>query len=150
VSSYAIVPDDKLRKEFYSFLESGEFNHGTIFAYTATIAAYRHGAEWRRQMLDYVSKNIDFVEAYLKQHIPQLSIYRPQASFLIWLDCRGMKLKQKGLVDFFVNDAGLALNDGSMFGSGGEGYMRLNVGCPRATLEQALERLKNAVKKRMG
>lgn len=61
-----------------------------------------------------------------------------------------MKLKQKGLVDFFVNDAGLALNDGSMFGSGGEGYMRLNVGCPRATLEQALERLKNAVKKRMG
>lgn len=150
VSSYAIVPDDKLRKEFYSFLESGEFNHGTIFAYTATIAAYRHGAEWRRQMLDYVSKNIDFVEAYLKQHIPQLSIYRPQASFLIWLDCRGMKLKQKELVDLFVNDAGLALNDGSMFGREGEGYMRLNVGCPRATLEQALERLKNAVKKRMG
>lgn len=149
VSSYAIVPDDKLRKEFYSFLESGEFNHGTIFAYTATIAAYRHGAEWRRQMLDYVLKNVDFVEEYLKQHIPQLCMYRPQASFLVWLNCCGLKMEQKELVDLFVNDAGLALNDGSMFGCEGEGYMRLNVGCPRATLEKALERLKSAVEKRI-
>ncbi len=133
-------------EEFYSFLESGEFNHGTIFAYTATIAAYTHGAEWRQQMLDYVAKNVDFVDDYLKQHIPTIKIYRPQASFLLWLDCRGLKLSQKELVSLFEDKAHLALNNGAMFGQEGEGFMRLNVGCPRATLETAMDRLRNAVK----
>lgn len=145
VSSYAIVPDDSLRKSFYSFLEAGEFNHGTIFAYTAVVAAYMQGAEWRRQMLDYVIENVHFVDQYLKNNIPQIKAYMPQASFLVWLDCTGLGLNHKELVSLFRDRANLALNDGAMFGFEGNGYMRLNVGCPREKLETALDKLKNAI-----
>ncbi|MDR2680116.1 MAG: PatB family C-S lyase [Tannerella sp.] len=145
VASYAIVPDDRLRREFYSYLEAGEFNGGSLFSYIATIAAYTHGAEWRRRMLDYVIGNVDFVDAYLKEYIPQIKVYRPQASFLIWLDCCELGLNRKELTALFREHARLALNDGVIFGAEGNGYMRMNVGCPRSTLETALERLKNAV-----
>lgn len=148
VSSYAIVPNDELRKRFYTFLTAGEFNNGTMMAYTATTAAYTQGHDWLKQMLAYVQENIDFVDTYLKNNIPEIKIYRPQASFLIWLDCRGLGLDRKELNDLFVNGAGLALNDGEMFGKEGKGFMRLNIGTPRANLEEALSRLKEAINKR--
>lgn len=145
VSSYAIVPDAELREKFYSFLEAGELNAGTIFAFTATKAAYTYGAEWLQQMRSYVIENVNFVDEYLKKNIPQIKAYRPQASFLIWLDCRKLGLSQPDLVHLFEDKAGLALNDGTMFGKEGEGFMRLNVGCPRSILSKALESLKKAI-----
>lgn len=145
VSSYAIVPDAELREKFYSFLEAGELNAGTIFAFTATKAAYTYGAEWLQQMRSYVIENVNFVDEYLKKNIPQIKAYRPQASFLIWLDCRELGLSQPDLVHLFEDKAGLALNDGTMFGKEGEGFMRLNVGCPRSILGKALESLKKAI-----
>lgn len=145
VSSYAIVPDAGLREKFYSFLEAGELNAGTIFAFAATKAAYTYGAEWLQQMRSYVIENVNFVDEYLKKNIPQIKAYRPQASFLIWLDCRELGLSQPDLVHLFEDKAGLALNDGTMFGKEGEGFMRLNVGCPRSILSKALESLKKAI-----
>ncbi len=145
VSSYAIVPDAELREKFYSFLEAGELNAGTIFAFTATKAAYTYGAEWLQQMRSYVIENVNFVDEYLKKNIPQIKAYRPQASFLIWLDCRELGLSQPDLVHLFEDKAGLALNDGTMFGKEGEGFMRLNVGCPRSILSKSLESLKKAI-----
>lgn len=145
VSSYAIVPDAEIREKFYSFLEAGELNAGTIFAFTATKAAYTYGAEWLQQMRSYVIENVNFVDEYLKKNIPQIKAYRPQASFLIWLDCRELGLSQPDLVHLFEDKAGLALNDGTMFGKEGEGFMRLNVGCPRSILSKALESLKKAI-----
>lgn len=145
VSSYAIVPDAQLREKFYSFLEAGELNAGTIFAFTATKAAYTYGAEWLQQMRSYVIENVNFVDEYLKKNIPQIKAYRPQASFLIWLDCRELGLSQPDLVHLFEDKAGLALNDGTMFGKEGEGFMRLNVGCPRSILSKALESLKKVI-----
>lgn len=145
VSSYALVPDSRIREKFYSFLEAGELNAGTIFAFTATKAAYTYGAEWLQQMRSYVIENVNFVDEYLKKNIPQIKVYRPQASFLVWLDCRKLKLAQPELVQLFEDNAGLALNDGTMFGKEGEGFMRLNIGCPRSILNQALESLKKAI-----
>ena len=145
VSSYALVPDTRIREKFYSFLEAGELNAGTIFAFTATKAAYTYGAEWLQQMRSYVIENVNFVDEYLKKNIPQIKVYRPQASFLVWLDCRELKLTQPELVQLFEDKAGLALNDGTMFGKEGEGFMRLNIGCPRSILNQALELLKKAI-----
>ncbi|MCI7706447.1 MAG: PatB family C-S lyase [Bacteroidales bacterium] len=145
VSSYALVPDTRIREKFYSFLEAGELNSGTIFAFTATKAAYTYGAEWLQQMRSYVIENVNFVDEYLKKNIPQIKVYRPQASFLVWLDCRELKLTQPELVQLFEDKAGLALNDGTMFGKEGEGFMRLNIGCPRSILNQALESLKKAI-----
>ena len=92
-------------------------------------------------MIHYIEQNILFAEQYLAQHLPQVRVVRPEASFLVWLDCRGLGLSHEALVDMFVNRARLALNDGEMFGKGGEGFMRMNVGCPRAVLQEALERL---------
>lgn len=148
VTSYAIVPDDKLRSEFYRFLEAGELADGTIFAYTATKAAYTYGAEWLQQMRSYVIENVRTVDNYLKAYIPKIKAYPPQASFLVWLDCRELNLSQAELVYLFKDKAGLALNDGKMFGSGGEGFMRMNVGCSRLIIEQALEALRKAVTKK--
>ncbi len=145
VSSYAIVPDDGLRRRFYGWMKANELDEPTIFAPIATIAAFREGEEWRRQMIAYIEDNIRFVEDYCREHLPLIKPLRPQASFLVWLDCRALGLSHSALVSLFVDKAYLALNDGEMFGSGGEGFMRLNVGSPRAVLQKALEQLKEAV-----
>ena len=96
-------------------------------------------------MLSYVQDNIDNVIDYCREHLPAIRPLRPQASFLVWLDCRSLGLDHDALIDLFVNKARLALNDGEMFGPGGQGFMRLNVGCPRAILTEALTRLTTAL-----
>lgn len=145
VTSYAIVPDPELRKTFYGFLEAGEFNAGTIFAYTATTAAYTYGAEWLQQMRNYIMENVRYVDEFTKRELPKIKVYQPQASFLVWLDCRELGLSQPELVKLFQEKAGLALNDGAIFGPGGEGYMRLNIGCPKSILEKSMKSLKKAL-----
>lgn len=145
VSSYAIVPDKELRERFFSWLEASELNAAPLFSPIATIAAFRHGEQWRREMLEYVEGNIVFVEEFCRKYIPQVRPLRPQASFLVWLDCRGLDMNHDELIDLFVNQAGLALNDGEMFNPGGKGFMRLNVATQRQTLEKAMEKLKEAL-----
>lgn len=146
VSSYAIVPNDDLRDKYYGWLRANELDAPALFAPIATIAAFTQGEEWRKQMLDYVEQNIIFVEDYCRQHIPQIKPMRPQASFLIWLDCQDLNLTHEELKDFFTNQARLALNDGETFGKEGSGFMRINVGTPRSILEQAMEQLAKAMK----
>ncbi|WP_449021929.1 MalY/PatB family protein [Prevotella jejuni] len=145
VSSYAVISNDDLRQRFYGWLKANELDEPTIFAPIATIAAYQKGEEWRKQMLAYVEDNVRFVEDYCRERIPGVRPLRPQASFLVWLNCRGLKLSHDKLLDLFIDKAHLALNDGEMFGPGGEGFMRLNVGTPRSVLRQALEQLAKAV-----
>ncbi len=147
VSSFAIVPDETIRNKFYGWLEANELNEPDIFAPIATMAAFTdEGEAWRKQMVAYVEDNVRFVEDYCRQYLPQIRPVRPQASFLVWLDCRGLGLKtQQELVDLFVKKAKLALNDGTMFGAEGFGHMRLNVGFPRPVLKQALDQLNQAI-----
>ena len=146
VSSFAIVPNAELRTKFFRWLAANELNEPTIFAPIATIAAFTQGDEWRKQMLKYIEGNVLFVEAYCKKHIPGVKPLRPQASFLVWLDFTELNLNHAQLLDLCVDKAHLAMNDGEMFGPGGESHMRLNVGTPRAILQQALEQLAQAVK----
>lgn len=145
VSSYAVISNDDLRQRFYGWLKANELDEPTIFAPIATIAAYQKGEGWRKQMLAYVEDNVRFVEDYCREHIPGVRPLRPQASFLVWLNCRGLGLNHDKLLELFIDKAHLALNDGEMFGPGGEGFMRLNVGTPRSVLRQALEQLAEAV-----
>ncbi|MGN0057378.1 MAG: MalY/PatB family protein [Phocaeicola plebeius] len=146
VSSYAIVPNDNLRQQFYSWLTANELNEPTLFAPIATIAAFTQGEEWRKQMLAYIEGNIQWVIDFCQQHLPEVKPLRPQASFLVWLDCRALGLDHEQLIHLFVDKARLALNDGEIFGPGGQGFMRLNVGSPRAVLQQGLEQLRTAVR----
>ena len=145
VSSYSIVPNDELRRRFHEWMEANEMNAAPLFSPIATIAAFRKGEEWRKQMLEYVEGNIDFLTGYCRENMPGIKPLRPQASFLVWLDCRGLELDHDQIVDLFINKAGLALNDGEMFNPGGQGFMRLNVGTPRKVLKSALERLHKAI-----
>lgn len=145
VSSYSIIPNEKIRKQFYDWLKKSELDEAHIFAYTATIAAYNYGGEWLDEAIEYIADNVDFVNNYLKENIPQIKVMVPQASFLVWLDCRDLNLSQKDLNSLFVDKAKLALNDGVMFGREGEGYMRLNVGTSRQILHRAMGNLKNAI-----
>ena len=145
VTSYAIVPNRELRDKFFGWMGGNELNQPDIFAPIATIAAFDNGEQWRVEMLKYVEQNIDFTIDFCKQHIPQIRAIRPEASFLVWLDCRELNIPHSALVELFTSRAKLALNEGSMFGTQGEGFMRLNVGTTRRVLKEALLRLKAAV-----
>lgn len=145
VSSYSIIPNDEIRNRFYTWLAANELNEGPMFSPIATIAAFKNGEQWRKAMLHYVEQNIIFMEEYCKTHLPNIKPLRPEASFLVWLDCRALGLNHEQLIDLFVNKAHLALNDGEMFGKGGAGFMRVNVGTPRAILTKALEQLTEAI-----
>lgn len=148
ISSYSIIPNDEVREKFHAYLVRSELEAGHIFAYVATEAAYNHGDEWLDQVKEYLWESVTFVDNYLKTNLPQIKAMLPQASFLVWLDCRDLGLSQKELVSLFVDDAKLALNDGTMFGVGGEGFMRLNIGTPLSNIQKALDNLKKAVTKK--
>ncbi|MDR1876380.1 MAG: PatB family C-S lyase [Flavobacteriaceae bacterium] len=145
VSSYSIVKNKKLRDEFYNYLKINDLDGGTLFAYLALQEAYEKGGDWLEELKEYLWGNLLFVDTFLKENIPQIRAIIPEASFLLWLDCRELNLPQKELNSLFVNKARLALNDGAMFGKEGTGFMRMNVGCPRSILEKALQQLKDAL-----
>lgn len=146
VSSYAVVPNDELRGKFYGWLNANELNATNIFSIIATTAAFSQGEEWRRQMLQYIEGNVNLLVEFFKENIPLIKPLVPQASFLVWLDCRALGLSHDVLNALFVEKAHLALNDGAMFGVEGEGFMRLNVALPREMLKKALLQLKEAIK----
>ena len=146
VSSFSVVPSKEIRDRFYSWLAANEFGDAPLFSHIATVAAYRHGDEWRREMLAYIEDNIRMVEEYCAENIPGVVALRPDASFLVWLDCRALGLSHDALIDLFVNKACVALNDGAMFGNEGSGLMRLNVAMPRAALKAVLDRIAEAVR----
>ena len=103
------------------------------------------GRDWFNQVTEYIEENIKYATDYIDKHIPKIKYTMPEGTYLLWLDCRELNLTQEELVSFFVNDARLALNDGSTFGEEGIGYMRMNLACPKAIVEKALGQLKEAV-----
>lgn len=143
-SSYHIIPNETIRQQFTDFLNHSELGFAHIFATEAVAVAYNEGEEWLNEMLKYVEGNIDFMESYIKEYMPKLSIIRPQASYLVFIDARGLNIPHEDIVEFFVKKAKVGLNDGAMFGEEGRGFMRMNIGCPRAILKIALDRIKAA------
>ena len=142
-SSYYIIPNPTLREGFYKWLTHNEYNSPSIMASTVTIAAYTKADPWRRAVIKYIEQNILYIENFCRKHLPTIKVIRPDASYLIWLDCRKLGLTASQLDDLFINRAHLALNNGKMFGSQGEGFMRLNVGSPRSIIEKAMNQLYN-------
>ena len=140
-SSVCYVPDPEIRKTFFAFLDGNELSLGNIFAYHATEAAFAHGGDWLRQLLEYLQGNIDAAEQYLKEHCPEITFMRPQASFLLWMDFRAWNLPQKELVRKLVYDAKVGLNNGTDFGPEGQGFMRMNIGTNRETVLEGLRRI---------
>ncbi|MCQ4086486.1 MalY/PatB family protein [Saccharibacillus sp. JS10] len=144
--SNIIIPNRKLRLTFERTVSKmhGLGSISTLGA-TATEAAYRHGGEWLDELLVYVRGNMEYVQAQIQEYLPELSVKLPEATYLLWIDFRGLNMNAKDLMQFLLHKAGLALNDGTMFGIEGAGYMRMNVACSRSVIEQAMEQLKAAV-----
>lgn len=146
VSSWMVIKNPELREPYFKWLEVNEFSAPVMISTIGAEAAYGNGEEWLDEMLRYVEGNLDFVEDYCRRNIPEIKVIRPQASFLIWLDFRKLHLCQREIMDMLLDKAHLALNDGTMFGTQGAGFARLNIGTPRAVLATALENLRAAVK----
>ena len=106
----------------------------------AIAAAYNEGRDWLEAMLTYVEENLDYAIGYLQEHLPQVVPMKPEASYLLWIDCRGLGRDIAGLKDLMYKQAGVAFNEGSVYGDEGSGYLRINVACPRSILSEALER----------
>ena len=147
-SSWCVVKNPELRNPFFKWIETNELCNANLVSIIATEAAYRHGGQWLEECLHYIEGNVDFVHDYCRDHIPGIEVVKPQASFLVWLDCRGLGLSHEEVVDLFINKARLAMNEGSMFGEAGRCHMRFNMGSPRSVLEQAMRQLEAAVKEK--
>ncbi len=146
-TAVAIIPDEKLRERYAAEAEKIHIDNGNIFGTVACEAAYNHGDLWLADLLEYLQGNIDFVSDFIRREIPSVRCYKPEATFLMWLDFRQWGMDHNTLCRFLITEAGLGLGDGSIYGTEGEGYMRLNIGTQRAVLEKALVQLCDAAQK---
>ena len=142
--SVAVIPNAALREKFVS----GRIDlvqTVNVFGYTAAFAAYRDGQPWLDELLRYLEANRDFVTEYVRTRLPGVAMFPPEATYLAWLDCRNASGASRDPFTFFLENARVALNDGTLFGSGGAGFVRLNFGCPRSLLAKALDRMREAL-----
>lgn len=141
-----IIKNQKLRRA-YNLQNEKFFIEGlNIMGAVAQEAAYTYGEEWYQELLNYLKANIDFTLSYFKENIPEIKIQKPEGTYLLWLDCRGLGLDAEELFKFFIDKCGVWLNGGETFGSKGTGYMRMNVGTNRANLREALRRIEKGIK----
>ena len=143
--SAIVCKNETMRKAIANEMENGGVRSGNAFALAATRAAYTSCDEWLDGLKAYLADNRDFVCEYVKANMPKIKVTPLEATYLMWLDCRDLKMTQEELKAFMFNKAKLGLNDGSTFGAGGTGFMRMNIACPRSTVKEALERLEKAV-----
>lgn len=142
--SFAVVTDPDLRRRLVGE-ESATFSEVNNLGLAATLAAYRDGQDWLDQVLAYLAANRDFVAEFVRRELPGAAMAPPEATYLAWLDCRTCGIDGNPQ-QFFLERARVALQDGEWFGPGGEGFVRLNFGCTRATLAEALERMATALR----
>jgi cystathionine beta-lyase len=143
--SSMIIPNKKIREKFKDTM-AGIVSQPNIFALEAFEAGFKYGDPWLNDVLEYLQENLDFMINYFKD-IKGIKPIRAEGTYLIWLDCRKLNLKQADLKDLMINDAKVGLEDGTIFGDGGEGFMRMNIALPRSLLEEALRRIKTTVDK---
>ncbi len=141
-ASVAIIPNAELRQRFQA-ARQGLVPWVNLMGLIALQAAYRDGQEWLDQLLVYLEANCDFLYDFVQAELPGVSMAKPEGTYLAWLDCREAQLENP--FQFFLNNAKVALNDGVSYGAGGQGFVRLNFGCPRSMLEEALLRMKQAL-----
>ena len=142
----AVVFPDAHKKEVYDhFWQRMDIHRNNAFSLTAMEAAFTSGDEWLDQLLPYLSANFDYIRDYCAANIPQIKPNLPDATYLVWLDCRDLGFSNQELHDFMIQKAKLGLNDGVSFGRSLSGFIRLNAACPRSVLEQAMRQLKAAV-----
>jgi cystathionine beta-lyase len=145
-TSYLIIPDGKLKKKYDTILDNVHVGSGNIFGFTALEAAYNQGDEWLNQLLAYLKGNIDMLLEFFINNIPCIKPLKPEATYMVWLDCHAMNMNSKELQQFMIKKAKLGLSNGILFGENGDGFQRMNIATPKRILMKALEQLHHAIK----
>jgi cystathionine beta-lyase len=145
--SVLVIPNQNHRAKMQQVFDSLHIGGANPFSITAFEAAYRYGENWLDQLLIYLDKTKDFVASFLQQEIPQIKLVSPQGTFLLWLDCRELKMTDSELKNFFVHQAKCGLLPGIAFGQAGSGFMRMNIAAPRRVIVAALQQIRLALAK---
>jgi len=149
-TAHAVIADPEKRRAFSSALVRSGLQWPSAFGTVAHEAAYRSGGPWLAQLLVYLQGNLQFLKAYIAGHLPQVKVIEPEATYLVWLDCRALGLEWRQLKDLMQQQAGVALDEGYIFGHEGRGFERINIACPRSILRECLQRMAEAVKRHVG
>jgi cystathionine beta-lyase len=139
-----VIENDSLRRKFNAQLDHLHIGGGNIFGNIASEEAYLHGDSYVDELMEYLAINVETLEKFVADYLPKIKVIRPESTFLVWLDCSAMQLSDEELNKFFLHQARVGFNPGVMFGPGGEGFMRMNIGCPQSTLIQGLMLIKRA------
>jgi cystathionine beta-lyase len=149
-TSCIVVPDADLRGRYAATLDLHGLHLVNTFGLVALQAAYDHGEDWLAQVLPYIESNLDYLEGYVRQYIPQINVIPPEGTYLVWLDCRRLGLDDQALKKLMLADARVYLDDGVIFGPGGSGFQRINIACPRSILMEALDRIRVQIERLPG
>lgn len=144
-TSAVIIPDPRIRENYQRVVDFLHIDSGNVFGILALEACYSQGEPWLEELLVYLEGNLDLTEDFLARNIPGISLVRPEGTYIPLLDCRSLSMRGPELQQFLVEKAGVALDGGDWFGTGGEGFARINVATPRALLREGLERISRAV-----
>ena len=143
--SNIFIPDNQLRHRFKRQIAASGYSQLNAAGLAACEAAYRYGEEWYNGVKAYIRENISFTKKFLEERIPKVKMLEPEGTYLVWVDFRALGLSNRELEDLIIHKAGLWLDSGAIFGAAGEGFQRINVACPRVTLQTALEKIETAV-----
>ena len=146
-ASTTIFPTLEMKQDFDRYWSGMDIHRNNAFSSVAVETAYREGREWLDQLLEYLDKNFLFIKEYCDKYIPGIKPNIPDATYLVWLDCRGLGMTNEELRRFMIEEAKIGLNEGYTFGRSLTGFMRLNAACPRSVLEKALKQLRDAVER---
>ncbi len=143
--SNIFIPDNQLRHRFKRQIAASGYSQLNAAGLVACEAAYRYGEEWYSGVKAYIRENISFTKKFLEERISKVKMLEPEGTYLVWVDFRALGLSKRELEDLIIHKAGLWLDSGAIFGAAGEGFQRINVACPRVTLQTALEKIETAV-----
>jgi cystathionine beta-lyase len=146
--SALIIPDSAQRQAVSKVFERMHVSAANPFSMVAFEAAYQHGDAWLEALLSYLQKTRDFVLDFVSEHLPKIHAIVPEGTYLVWLDCRELGLNDAALKHFFIEEAGVGLSPGRLFGEAGSGFMRMNIAAPICVITTALERIADALKSR--
>lgn len=144
-SAAVSIPNENIRKRIFNALDYDGVSDPNIFAITSAIAAYNYAKDWLRELKEYIYKNKIFLKEFLESEIPQIHLIDCEATYLLWLDCSKLNIKSEEFNKFLMDKTGLLLSPGIQFGETGEGFLRINIACPRIILEKGLKKLKEGV-----
>lgn len=142
-----IVPNPEIKARLEKRFKMNRAIQQNIFALPAYVAAYTKCDDYLEQLLPYLEHNVEYLDCFLKEHMPKIKLVKPEGTYLMWLDCSKLGLSADELADFFINKSLVAINRGDSFGEGGAQFTRLNIGCPKSRLQEALKRIENQYKK---